>query len=373
MRLQTRLSLTAVAVILGSLGHAAAQPQAPDPRFAAIVGGDGSPATVQHQLDMLGSYWWFSFAPSPYAIPGHKQVISLRTTADASGQPVPIERAQLLGLVASNPGTAWLIGNEPNVPGQDDITPEAYAQLLNQDAAIIKGADPSALIVGPNILNFSATCIDCPGINRGDDWLKAMVTAYQTAYGQSPPFDIWGIHTYLIDWDDLPMTDATVPIEQLHEFRGFVDSVQPGAPIWLTEFGVVWGCDELDWDAANRLDCPPGHLASDQIASFLATIAHLVVDEGPGLNLQAAFPYITSAPPESFAASATGIQLFDGAGSSSQLTPLGALWQRYAGGPLAPSPTPTTVPTSSPAAASFRHRTPDATDVGSRTSQDVHV
>jgi len=56
------------------------------------------------------------------------------------------------------------------------------------------------------------------------------------------------------------------------------------------------------------------------------------VDEGPGLNLQAAFPYISFATPEPYADVATGIQLFDGPDASSMLTTAGEIWQSYAEG-----------------------------------------
>src|SRR5581483_12510372 len=97
--------------------------------------------------------------------------------------------------------------NEPNIVGQDlypdkNSGPAVYAARYKTFYNAIKGADPTATIIGANILNWNTACQSCGGGNlNGVDWFPQFWEAYkQQNNGQTPPADAWGIHAYTIDW-----------------------------------------------------------------------------------------------------------------------------------------------------------------------------
>jgi hypothetical protein len=209
------------------------------------------------------------------------------------------------------PGGIWLIGNEPNVGGQDDISPEGYAQFLVWVAGLIRAADPTAILVGPGILNWDATCTGCGGMTPGRAWSEAFVTIYQQRYGPLP-LNAWAMHTYTIDWTRLPMLDSSQDQAQLLAARAWLDSRGLNLPIWLTEFGVVYGWDGLQWmqqvDGYTRA-VPQGRFRTDLIAPYLDRMVDWLVRNSPALRIDRWFLYGLAPTTESWATAPVGISL----------------------------------------------------------------
>lgn len=91
--------------------------------------------------------------------------------------------------IRANPGAVWLLGNEPDVPWQDNRTPEEYAQIFHQFAVYIKSLDPTARIgIG--------------GVSQPTPlrmlYLERALAAYQRFYGTSMPVDVWNIHGFVL-------------------------------------------------------------------------------------------------------------------------------------------------------------------------------
>ena len=80
----------------------------------------------------------------------------------------------------------------------DNCTAAQYATQLSYYATTIKGADPTARIVGPNALNWDYTCSDCTdygisqSICRHDD---PVIGQEQHCPGADQTPDI-GVHGY---------------------------------------------------------------------------------------------------------------------------------------------------------------------------------
>jgi len=209
------------------------------------------------------------------------------------------------------PGGIWLIGNEPNTGGQDDISPEGYAQFLVWVAGLIRAADPTAILVGPGVLNWDATCTGCGSMTTGRAWSAAFVTIYQQRYGPLP-LNAWAMHTYTIDWTRLPMLDSAQDQAQLLAARAWLDSRGLNLPIWLTEFGVVYGWDGLQWvqqaDGYTRA-VPQGRFRTDLIAPYLDRMLDWLVRNGAAQRIERWFLYGLAPTTELWATAPVGISL----------------------------------------------------------------
>jgi hypothetical protein len=123
-----------------------------------------------------------------------------RIYADPPSYEVRPGLTTLASRVASQPGSVWLIGNEPERVdwpegegwgGQDEITPEVYATAYHDIYAVIKAADPMAKvgiggIIQPTPLRLA--------------YLDRIWSSYQSQYGYSmgQDIDLWNIHLFII-------------------------------------------------------------------------------------------------------------------------------------------------------------------------------
>ncbi|HEX6513572.1 MAG TPA: glycosyl hydrolase [Chloroflexota bacterium] len=280
-------------------------------RFGVVVAGPGSddPLYAASALQALHAGSWYSFGSS-LVLPGRVQLVR---PGAALGQLADGARA--------NPHSAWLIGNEPNVPGQDDMTPGAYADFLQQVASAIKAADPSAQLVGPNVLNWDSTCGGCGGGLRasGHAWSDAFVAAYTQRYGHVP-LDAWGIHAYTLDWGHTPMIDPAANLADLTAARGWLGA-GPKLPLWLTEFGVIWAYEGLSQQPGGKF-APTGRYRDDLVAGYLDAMLGWLTAPGSGVDRW--FLYATTPPAEPYATAPAGVRLLE----PGSLTPTTA-GQRY--------------------------------------------
>ncbi|MCX6022201.1 MAG: glycosyl hydrolase, partial [Chloroflexi bacterium] len=298
-------------------------------RFGVIMS-NTDPGVVQRVLGQLGMRWWFSFFDDTRTAPGTQRVL-LISTADAA----PLKSAaELQAMARQNPGAHWLIGNEPNTPGQDNVTPARYAERLRYYADALRGIDPAAKLVGPNVLNWNRTCTGCDGgFTPGKQWTEQLAASYQERYGSSPPFDVWGVHAYTISWDRLPMTDPGAMIEEVSAFRSFVDSRQGdrAKPVWVTEFGVIWGYDQVAWRDGKV--SPAGDLRNDRVQEYLTQFVGWLKDNAERRNIERWFLFISHGAAEPYATDYAGISLMTTGGADAELTPLGQTYRRLAGAP----------------------------------------
>ena len=191
----------------------------------------------------------------------------------------PIPPETLVAMATTDPGSYYQIGNEPNILSGSN-TPQGYAEALHYYATHIKGADPTAIFVGPNVLNFDFTCVGCGGYMSGHAWIDAMRAAYSELYGTEPPFDIWGIHFYPLDWTVLPTVQDDIIREDFLAFWAYRDTI-PGLsdrPIWITEIGLHWGFAAVTLKLLDGSPCgggdgcywaPDGEYQTAAVADYL--------------------------------------------------------------------------------------------------------
>ena len=362
------LCSTAVVSVLAVRSEEAAQ-AAPDQYGIAMV--NGANDVVVNALSKLGVSWWYNYGSTPTNPTGANKVLLVRTNVPA------LSSADLQAMAATaSPGAYWMIGNEPNVPGQDDVSPAAYAQLYNYYATAIKQLDPQAKLVAANILNWSTTCLNCGGFTSGQSWVAGFLQEYQNRYGGPPTVDVWGIHAYIIDWGSLPMVNSDLAVQQIDGLRAYLDSLpaQANKPIWLTEFGVIWGYPGLQVapndQCPQRRDCiaPTGDYRQEQITDYLRRMLSWLQTNSQGKRIARWFLFTHFGGPEPYATQYAGISLMNGPGGSADLSASGLVFREFAGGPLPPPVPPSPPPSSGGSGGSGGGPTPTPTATPSPTA-----
>jgi hypothetical protein len=168
---------------------------------------------------------------------------------------------QIQEAVEQNLGSLWMIGNEPECPNQDSVTPEQYADRYHQAYTQIKTWDPTAqiaigAIVEPTPLRFL--------------WLERAMDAYEQTQGLPMPVDVWNIHMQILpegSYDGMnPNAGAGIPVgidpavegvapelyeladsvnqdlfkQMVTDFRQWMkDNGQQNRPLTISEMGVL--------------------------------------------------------------------------------------------------------------------------------------
>jgi hypothetical protein len=195
----------------------------------------------------------------------------------------------LRNAVASAPGEAWLIGNEPDTAfeTQDSLTPDQYALAYHNLYRLIKTIDPTAqvgvgTIVQPTPLRMQ--------------WLDAFWSAYQGRYQVIPPSDFWSIHSFILrekkdDWGtgippgltalsgelyELDQTDnLQIFSQRLGAFRQWLAAHgQRFKPLWITEYGSL-----LPSDGRNGLVTQPPERARDYMLNTFQFLSSATDEE----------------------------------------------------------------------------------------------
>ncbi|HUT15365.1 MAG TPA: hypothetical protein VMY98_03875 [Anaerolineae bacterium] len=102
----------------------------------------------------------------------------------------PTNTLSITETVAANPGTLWIIGNEPEAKyKQGNRTPEEYAGIYHYLYSLIKGLDSTAWIaiggvVEPTLLRL--------------EWLDRVLDDYEVRFGEPMPVDVWNIHVQIL-------------------------------------------------------------------------------------------------------------------------------------------------------------------------------
>lgn len=293
-------------------------------------------AGLKHALANTGAHWWYQYGAKVPDVPEAQQVQLVRVPSKLGAEAFKQQLDELLaGVVAPSAKTVyWMVGNEPNTPGQDNVAPEVYAQAFEIARQTIKQARPQDLILAPNVLNWNYTCSGCPGYTKGLEWVEKFRQAYRQQNNKEAPVDIWTIHTYSLDWDNLPLINQKRDAQQLEALRGYLDTSpgERGKPIWLTEFGVIWGYDGLKWEKdakGNWKALPMGRYRTDLLNNYLEDSLNWLESNALRLNLGRWFLFTTYGLPEQFSDNFNGLALFEGVGAGSPLSPFGQTYQKH--------------------------------------------
>ena len=170
--------------------------------------------------------------------------------------------------VQANPGSVWLIGNEPDIESQNGTLPEKYAEIYHEVYTFIKSIDGTAQIAIGAIVQPTPLRLE---------YLDRVLVAYKDRYGAKLPVDIWNTHLYIVrevrgDWgvkippgfDDIDFgrqysLSQHVQVEELIQLvvelrtwmkaRGYQDK-----PLIITEYGALMPLWFLDDDGVTRED-----------------------------------------------------------------------------------------------------------------------
>lgn len=300
-------------------------PRLADPRFGVVNSGPADPVSARAMLASLGATSWFSFG-GPLTDPA-VQVGLVRPGGDLAAS---------ARQAAAAPGATWLIGNEPNVPGQDDITPAEFARFFAAASSAILAADPTATFVGPNTLNWETTCGGgCGGFPTGRAWSDEFLATYRAEFGELPII-AWGLHLYNLNWGSLPLIDEPTDQQELALAREWLVSQGLDVPIWISEFGIVWaypGFDSVAQRDGRVLLEPRGDYQADRVADYLNTTFAWLTGPASCQGVTRWMLYSTSPPPEPFATVTAGITLLDP--TTGALTRFGEVFRDWAYSPPA--------------------------------------
>lgn len=142
--------------------------------------------------DVRGLYagWYnnWTYTLDPPRPAGIEYVQTLRVSEGS----YPPDWNQIEQVIRNNPGSIWIIGNEPDTRGQDYRLPAEYAQIYHDCYLFIKAIDPTAQVSGPAIVQPTPLRLQ---------WLDMVLQAYYQAYGQKMPVDVWNIHMQILRED----------------------------------------------------------------------------------------------------------------------------------------------------------------------------
>jgi hypothetical protein len=95
----------------------------------------------------------------------------------------------LAAIAQANPGSLWLIGNEPDVKWQDNVEPAPYARLYHEAYHAIKTADPTAQVAIGGVAQPTPLRLR---------YLDQVLVAYKEQFGAEMPVDVWNVHNFIL-------------------------------------------------------------------------------------------------------------------------------------------------------------------------------
>jgi hypothetical protein len=171
-------------------------------------------------LDQLGTVWYYTYGFDGPSDAHHQRVLLV---------PPHFDEARLSEVLLAEPRRWWIVGNEPNDPFQDNLTPTAYAAFYHRFCRLASRLDPTYRVMPAGIANADWR------------WAEAFREAYRSLYGRYPRVDAWNVHGYVLD-PELRQTDLDAFQSQLIDFRAWMARVgDADKALILSEFGVLMG------------------------------------------------------------------------------------------------------------------------------------
>jgi hypothetical protein len=95
----------------------------------------------------------------------------------------------LAQIARANPGSIWMIGNEPDVKWQDNVEPVVYARLYQRAYIAIKAADPTAQVAIGGVTEPTPLRLR---------YLDKVLEAYREQNHAEMPVDVWNVHNFIL-------------------------------------------------------------------------------------------------------------------------------------------------------------------------------
>ncbi len=252
-------------------------PAQPPPHGLGLAAAAWPSAT---ELRTLGARWYYVYSFAGDLPPAPQRVLLI---------PVDFDEAALQAALRAHPGAWWLVGNEPNDPAQDNLSPGAYAAFYRRASALVRRVDPSAQLAPAGLANADW------------GWAHDFRESYRAQYGRYPHVDAWNIHNYILEPERSPY-DLPEFQRRVLDFRTWMARVGEGdKPLILSEFGLL-----------------QRNVPSEQASAFLQAASDWLAGSG---QVQA-WAWFSN-----YTAGAFGGDLLDAQGA---LTPLGEAYRREA-------------------------------------------
>jgi hypothetical protein len=195
---------------------------------------------------------------NPSLPPGVEYIHVLRLRDDLYPQTL----ANLPAWVEANPGSVWVVGNEPDTTyeNQDALLPEVYADRYYEISTVIRRLDRSARIAFGSVVQ--PTPIRLRYLDRA--W-NQLVTETGGSAAASRLIDLWSIHSFILNeqmggWgtgippgfendhgDAIIITDfadtysIAIFQQRIIDFRLWMQSIgERDKPLWITEYGSLF-------------------------------------------------------------------------------------------------------------------------------------
>ncbi len=138
-------------------------------------------------LSQLQAGWYVNWGSAPNAPHpnGLRYVQIIRLTPTSY---VP-RGEELRRIILKNPGSLWLVGNEPDSIYQDNQTPEQYVEKYHEIYTFIKRVDPSARVAIGGVIQATPLRLR---------YLDLIWAKYRERYGMDMPVDVWNVHNFIL-------------------------------------------------------------------------------------------------------------------------------------------------------------------------------
>lgn len=208
-----------------------------------------TPTDPEYWAGLLGSAWYLDWSIRDGLLANGLERWQMVRVHEECVIPAP---EAIKSTAASYPGQVWIIGNEPDVIWQDNVTPAKYAVFYHELYFLIKSADPTALIAVGGIAQATPLRFQ---------YLNQVLETYKDLYHALMPADWWTVHGYVLreekgSWgvEIPPGLDATqgelyevsdhgrldLFENQLVAFRKWMaENGYQHTPLALTEFGIL--------------------------------------------------------------------------------------------------------------------------------------
>jgi hypothetical protein len=133
----------------------------------------------------------------------------------------------LAAIIAANPGSLWLVGNEPDCIYQDNVLPQNYARAYHDAYVFIKQHDPTARVAVGGIVQPTPLRMH---------YLDIVLNTYSSLYGEALPTEVWHIHLFIL-------REASCAV---HPEACWGSEIPPGVSADSGEMYELWEVDELD-------------------------------------------------------------------------------------------------------------------------------
>jgi hypothetical protein len=238
-------------LLLATSGDSLASAPYLSPRERFGVGVDLTEGTIEdYDVGQLRAGWYLDWGTR--LAPPHPAGMEYAQMVRVSGGTYPPDLATVGTIIDNNPGSLWLIGNEPDCIWQDNSLPSEYAAVYHELHSFIKGRDPSAKIAIGGIVQPTPLRLE---------YLDMVLDAYQSLYGEMMPVDVWNIHNMILreergSWGcDIPPgieadhgmlyeiqdnDDIEIFQQQIVAFRQWMkEKGERDKPLIISEYGVL--------------------------------------------------------------------------------------------------------------------------------------